>query len=218
MTINGEIEVRVPDGTKETVSIERVTLLDDFLRAYVGFDDSDSEEEYKGETGEDTRNANRVSTLSIDSADNQYAVSRNEHSHRDKQRDEQDAWKHLDDLTTEVGDAAPSESTFMDIDEDFPLSPSSPRTPSSPSTSPPPFPGSFPALSTPAAASSHISAVLESNSFWRSFAVLGSAPADHAFLSSVPQAQPNKTFLQRLNKEYRVLSSSLPGKKQFEFL
>ena len=45
---------------------------------------------------------------------------------------------------------------------------------------------------------------------WKRFEILPNAPIDHAFYSS-PPAQPSR-FLARLNKEYRVLSSSLPGK------
>ncbi|KAG6840353.1 hypothetical protein C0991_007280 [Blastosporella zonata] len=45
---------------------------------------------------------------------------------------------------------------------------------------------------------------------WNRFEVLSSAPSDHAFISSSP-AQPSKSFLSRLAKEYRVLFSSLPG-------
>ncbi|KAG6821345.1 hypothetical protein H0H93_014142, partial [Arthromyces matolae] len=44
---------------------------------------------------------------------------------------------------------------------------------------------------------------------WNRFEILSAAPSDHAFISS-PPAQPSKTFLSRLTKEYRVLSSSLP--------
>lgn len=46
--------------------------------------------------------------------------------------------------------------------------------------------------------------------FWKRFDVLSSTPHDHAFYSS-PHAQPSKSFLGRLNKEYRALASSLPG-------
>lgn len=45
---------------------------------------------------------------------------------------------------------------------------------------------------------------------WKRFNVLTSAPPDHAFISS-PPAQPSKSFLGRLAKEYRILSGSLPG-------
>ena len=44
---------------------------------------------------------------------------------------------------------------------------------------------------------------------WKRFDVLPEAPHDHAFYSIDP-AQPSKTFLARLSKEYRVLQSSLP--------
>ena len=45
---------------------------------------------------------------------------------------------------------------------------------------------------------------------WKRFDLLSCAPHDHAYLSSVP-SQPSKSFLGRLTKEYRILSSSLPG-------
>ncbi|EIN14046.1 hypothetical protein PUNSTDRAFT_140436 [Punctularia strigosozonata HHB-11173 SS5] len=44
---------------------------------------------------------------------------------------------------------------------------------------------------------------------WTRFALLPSAPADHAFYTTTP-GQPSRHFLSRLAKEYRVLSSSLP--------
>ncbi|RDB28833.1 putative ubiquitin-conjugating enzyme E2 24 [Hypsizygus marmoreus] len=44
---------------------------------------------------------------------------------------------------------------------------------------------------------------------WKRFDMLASAPEDHAFFSS-PPAQPSKSFLGRLTREYRVLSDSLP--------
>ncbi|KAI0094796.1 hypothetical protein BDY19DRAFT_914675 [Irpex rosettiformis] len=49
----------------------------------------------------------------------------------------------------------------------------------------------------------------DAETHWKRFEVLPSAPVDHAFYSSSP-AQPSRTFLGRLNKEYRVLESSLP--------
>jgi ubiquitin-conjugating enzyme E2 O len=51
----------------------------------------------------------------------------------------------------------------------------------------------------------------DSESSCSPFALRPSAPGDHAFFSTAPPAQPTKVFSQRLNKEYRVLSSSLPG-------
>jgi ubiquitin-conjugating enzyme E2 O len=49
---------------------------------------------------------------------------------------------------------------------------------------------------------------------WKRFDVLPSAPADHAFYTSAP-AQPSKSFLGRLTREYRVLANSLPRASRF---
>jgi len=45
---------------------------------------------------------------------------------------------------------------------------------------------------------------------WKRFDILPSVPQDHTFYTS-PPAQPSKSFLARLTREYRVLESSLPG-------
>jgi ubiquitin-conjugating enzyme E2 O len=45
---------------------------------------------------------------------------------------------------------------------------------------------------------------------WKRFDILPAAPGDHAFYSEQP-AQPGKSFMARLNREYRALASSLPG-------
>jgi len=50
----------------------------------------------------------------------------------------------------------------------------------------------------------------DEESHWQRFAILSQAPVDHAFYSSKP-AQTTKAFMTRLNKEYRVLKSTLPG-------
>ena len=46
--------------------------------------------------------------------------------------------------------------------------------------------------------------------YWKRFDILPSAPADHAFCSR-PIAQPSRAFMARLHKEYRALSTGLPG-------
>lgn len=50
----------------------------------------------------------------------------------------------------------------------------------------------------------------DEESSWTRFDILSFAPRDHAFYLS-PHAQPSKSFLGRLTKEYRALASSLPG-------
>ncbi|KAF9270048.1 hypothetical protein L218DRAFT_952243 [Marasmius fiardii PR-910] len=44
---------------------------------------------------------------------------------------------------------------------------------------------------------------------WKRFDILPSAPPDHAHYSTIP-SPPTKSFLGRLNREYRILQSSLP--------
>jgi ubiquitin-conjugating enzyme E2 O len=46
---------------------------------------------------------------------------------------------------------------------------------------------------------------------WKRFDTLASAPADHAYYSTVP-VQPSRTFMARMSKEYKALMSSLPGR------
>ncbi|OBZ79709.1 E2/E3 hybrid ubiquitin-protein ligase UBE2O [Grifola frondosa] len=49
----------------------------------------------------------------------------------------------------------------------------------------------------------------DNSSPWQRFEILPSAPADHAFFTS-PPAQPSRSFIARLTREYKALSSSLP--------
>ncbi len=55
------------------------------------------------------------------------------------------------------------------------------------------------------------------DSHWKRFEILPDAPHDHAFFNSTP-SQPSRNFLTRLQKEYRALSSSLPGGSSLTFL
>jgi len=52
---------------------------------------------------------------------------------------------------------------------------------------------------------------------WKRFEILPVAPHDHAFYNSTA-SQPSRNFLARLQKEYRALSSSLPGRLLFLIL
>lgn len=45
---------------------------------------------------------------------------------------------------------------------------------------------------------------------WKRFDILPTAPVDHAFYTT-SRGQPSRAFLSRLTKEYRALSTSLPG-------
>jgi len=52
--------------------------------------------------------------------------------------------------------------------------------------------------------------IAEDDEHWKRFDSLPTAPVDHAFYTS-PAGQRPKAFLTRLNREYKALSSSLPG-------
>lgn len=56
----------------------------------------------------------------------------------------------------------------------------------------------------------------QSDTPWRRFDILPSAPPDHAFYGNAPP-QPSRQFMARLAKEYRALESSLPGMQPFFF-
>lgn len=46
---------------------------------------------------------------------------------------------------------------------------------------------------------------------WTNFKLLSSTPLDHAYYSTTP-VQPSRQFMSRMNKEYRILMTSLPGR------
>lgn len=60
------------------------------------------------------------------------------------------------------------------------------------------------------ATSASLASEEDKETHWKRFDVLPSAPIDHAYYTTTP-SQPSRNFLARLSKEYRVLSSSLPG-------
>lgn len=129
-----------------------------------------------------------------------------------------------DDWSTDEGDAMEvdtegwlsTDPTAMQLTEDVPVaeikvSPGETATPE-PSADRP-VPENVPKDAAPAqnGDKSVVSASEEDKeSYWKRFEILPSVPIDHAFYTSAP-AQPSRNFLARLSKEYRVLSSSLPG-------
>ncbi|KAF8323122.1 hypothetical protein DL93DRAFT_2147193 [Clavulina sp. PMI_390] len=190
---NGDVEVQLADGTHEVVSIDRLTILNDFVDDLAmeaeELDDEDEDEEMPavGSTLEQVSNAwqdfffpGRSSQPFVDEI-------------------QPDAWGHLDDEP--IGDTVTSEAVDIEVDSLSPSSPQSASTPVTPSIEEPSLPTHV-APSDPSEASSPL---------WTSFSILPTAPPDHAFLSVTPPSQPSRTFMTRVNKEYRVLSSSLPA-------
>lgn len=198
LLLNGEVKVRFPDGVNEIVPVDRLTILNDFADEFPPFDDA-MLDGYVNEFPEGfPYDASVVAAFGLDGI---WQLQEGPGAHV-----EHEAWKHLDET---AGDAL--------LDFDSGGSVSAPPSESHHSIQKPPS-----AIAAPSSTDSHLSATSGSNTplpesrfatehGWRSFVVLPSAQNDHAFISQTPTTQPTKAFLQRLSKEYKVLSSSLPG-------
>ena len=209
----GEIEVRVPDGSIEVVTIDRLTLLRDFADDFSegAWDDdefSDDEDEHMHEpphvhafslypepeeVKKEEYDANDVPGRTRESASWGERIATEE--------DEKAAWDHVDATPFH----RPPSASAMDVDvvSSHPAyGSSSGQTDSGPS---------MPPQRQIVQSSIALPDIDPAETPWQSFQILPSAPSNHAFISQ-PTGQPTRTFTQRLNKEYRVLSSSLPGK------
>ncbi|KAF8642030.1 hypothetical protein AX16_009751 [Volvariella volvacea WC 439] len=200
LNLDGTVEVTHPDGNIGTFPLNRLTRLYDGLEQIENnlldqMDTSDTDDQ---------------------GGDEVWHVA--EHGLWEPLADpNEDGW-----MDEDTGDSYIDEGTAMDLDgsawpsEDSvsDLSPnlsskahqSAPRTAS-------PAPELQHQLSIPSHSSTHAQIAQPDQTSWARFSVLPSAPLDHAFLSSEPTA-PSKAFLARLSKEYRILSTSLPGKIQ----
>jgi ubiquitin-conjugating enzyme E2 O len=196
LLLNGEVEIRFPDGTSDVVPVDRLTILNDFAdeldnAVSDGYADEFSEEGFPYDT----------SAATAHGLDGGWTPQGSPDGHM-----EHEAWKHLDESVCD-------EMALMDVDSGERAStPVSELRPSS-------------SLSSTMRSQLSSTMILSPSSFnlprleshfvaehdWRSFVILPSAQRDHAFISEPPATQPTKAFLQRLNKEYKVLSSSLPG-------
>ena len=196
-----------PDGAQEIIPVNRLTILNDFADELNLFGDAISDG-YIDELFEEAFpfEASAIAThelLDISMPQDSPDV-----------HTEHEAWKHLD-------ESVDDEKGLMDVDSDgrasTPMSEPRPSIQGSPSvaTTSSAMPLQLPSTSAPHPSTldpSMLESDRDAEHDWRSFVILPTAPKDHAFISQVPPAQPTKTFLQRLNKEYKVLSSSLPGK------
>lgn len=203
--LDGDVQVCFPDGAREIIPVNRLTILNDFADELNLFGDAISDG-YIDELFEEAFpfEASAIATHEL--------LDRSMPQDSPDVHMEHEAWKHLD-------ESVDDEKGPMDVDSDgrasTPMSEPRPSIQSSPyvATTSSAMPPQLPSTSAPHPSSLYPS-TLESDrgADWRSFVILPTAPKDHAFISQVPPAQPTKTFLQRLNKEYKVLSSSLPGK------
>jgi ubiquitin-conjugating enzyme E2 O len=135
--------------------------------------------------------------------------SSHEDDHDIQVMDENGQWADVDEEEDGWEDDMDVDSVEASNDE---VVESTPGSPPSSSFTEPDHPPTLPetVLNAPSQASSQIPLSDDDSASWTRFEVLSGAPVDHAFYSTTP-GQPSRQFMSRLSKEYRVLSSSLPG-------
>ncbi|KXN83875.1 putative ubiquitin-conjugating enzyme E2 23 [Leucoagaricus sp. SymC.cos] len=195
---DGTVVVTHPESTKRTYHIERLTILYDGLETLheeIDFQDSntheqadDAEDLWTMEDGEWCQ----VSTLG------------DEDGWEDDDRDEDDVDMDVDANHTINGNDA-ADLDAMDID--FNPGPSS-LSKEYVFKEIVNHAGSSTGMMAPA--NGDVKTKMKTEELpWKKFDILSSTPMDHAFYSH-PPAQPGKSFMARLNREYRVLTNSLP--------
>lgn len=181
------IEVLHPEGTLATYPLERLIRLHDGMEQLEEF----------FEEGSDDDHMHGI-----------WDFGQHLHWHDDEDDEDEDQIEDVTDLAAE------------DIREySSPLSPSPSISPeNTPSTSPPRSDPPVPAeLSHPLEldieeASKPFQEIDDKkDNHWTNFKLLSSTPLDHAYYSTTP-VQPSRQFMSRLNREYRILMTSLPGR------
>ncbi|KAF8338031.1 uncharacterized protein EI90DRAFT_3118487 [Cantharellus anzutake] len=193
LRLTGEIDVCLPTGEVTTVTIDRLTVLRD-LSEDVDYPwiDEDVSDGFSSSEESDHLKSPLVPNEDVEMDVASESQPTSSSGPKYEAEEERDAWKHFD------TEASLMSVGTVDIDMDSPSSLSS---------------GS----STPAGTVSGTPSALEASHSppaeppWKSFDVLPSAPSDHHFYSQPPTSPPSRSFSQRLNKEYRVLSTSLPS-------
>lgn len=194
----------LPDATASNLPLERLTRLYDGLEQL-----EDMWDEELSESGD--------SYGSQDEPEQVWAL--NERGEWEVDAEDGDDWSTDEGEAMEVDGEAwlSTDPTAMQLTEDVPVTeiqvtPEA-ATPEPPPSAARPVPNYVPETIIPAEDGDKpaVSASDEDKEkYWKRFDILASVPIDHAFYTS-PPAQPSRHFLARLSKEYRVLSSSLPG-------
>ncbi|QRW11976.1 ubiquitin-conjugating enzyme [Ceratobasidium sp. AG-Ba] len=219
LTTTGLIEVIFPHGEKAQVPLERVTLLNNEGMDDLGLwpeDDgmSEGDSEYEEDVMEEVVYPDGMPPEGEEEVDGWET----EGSEDDDMESAPEDWP--DDVETE---SKPMSMPGGPI----PASPTLPPTTPAPTAVPASALVDIPSAAAAVAAStvgagpsttaitnggSILDNLDEENSPWHRFEILPTAPADHAYYATKSSsAQPPKTFLTRLSKEYKVLASSLPN-------
>ncbi|KAG6911555.1 hypothetical protein DXG01_011857 [Tephrocybe rancida] len=187
LNLDGTVEITHPDSTVRIYPLERLTKLYDGMEQLendLWGDDTDSHDAHSDDEDEQIWSMDENGVWKPDLNGNDW-----EEYEDDKMPDENDSMN---------VDAAGWADDSTDISMGEPEVPSH-AVPTTQATLQPPLEERHTMNESPE----------DATLTWNRFEVLSSTPHDHTFIST-PPAQPSKSFLGRLTKEYRVLSSSLP--------
>jgi ubiquitin-conjugating enzyme E2 O len=204
LRLDGTVDITHPNGSTAIYPLSRLTKLYDSLEQ---FEDDGWEGEEGSDQGSHVDNAEGVWHLDADATwhcDHDDSEWEDEDSDEDSGGMDVDTWADENDIP--LGDGVPDSLISRDVTPD--------------GTDPvPPFPVSSSNTSPDSTQEIivHEDEDGHAASPWKKFEILPDAPHDHAFYSSVSN-QPSKNFLARLTKEYRALSTSLPGLYHRSFL
>jgi ubiquitin-conjugating enzyme E2 O len=208
--LDGTVEVMLMDSSVVILPLERLTRLQDGLEQleYMWGEDASDGESLLGEAEEETWATNEQGEwVQGDTADGDEWSTDEE----DVMEVDEDGWSSSDPTALQSSSEPATSPVIVTPDELMTPQALSAGTQTPDVPKPLPLVADTPAVSSGAGSSISASAAEdEMERYWKRFDILPGAPLDHAFYSS-PPAQTSRTFLARLNKEYRVLSSSLPG-------
>ncbi|KAJ2927209.1 hypothetical protein H1R20_g9885, partial [Candolleomyces eurysporus] len=182
--LDGTIEITHPDGTIKDYPVERLTRLYDGMEQLQDevWDDSDVSDDY------------------VDNEDHVWVMEEDgqwrPEDHLSGEWEDTDDEDGDDAMDVDVDPVQYNDSAMEDATED-----SKADSQSTPAQQDPANPAEVP-RSTSLLPS-------EESENWQRFEILSSAPVDHAYYSTTP-GTASKAFMSRLQREYRVLASSLP--------
>lgn len=211
MRLDGTVEIMLPDLSSVVLPLERLTRLHDGLEQLEDMWGDDMSEE-QGSFIDADEEAETWATNELGEWVRREAGDADEWSTDDEGMEvDEDGWSSSDPTALQPSEATPTLASLtpdeVKTPEALSIRPISPDVPKDVATNEDVhMNGADAGPSTPRSSSD-----ADLDLHWKRFDILPSAPVDHAFYGSAP-AQPTRTFLARLNKEYRVLASSLPGK------
>ncbi|KAG9314231.1 hypothetical protein JVU11DRAFT_5018 [Chiua virens] len=198
LNLDGSVEVTHPNLAVSVLPLERLTRLYDSLEQI-------EDDGWDEEISEHDSNEGYAEGIWLQDADGIWRYEKNS---------DDDEWEETDDEPEEMEVDVPWTETESSpgLDDDSLRPPSNITLDLTDSLSPlATSPSTSPEMSQELVVNTTAkpSPEIDEDSLWKRFEILPSVPLDHAFYST-SAGQPSRTFLTRLTKEYRALSTSLP--------